>query len=62
MKCKTASCLSPVLLVLGGELSSAERRCGYFVVMQINVTIKNIILEDVSGVITHMASSQLNSR
>lgn len=57
VKCKTASSLTPARLLLYEELS-----CGYFIVMQINVTIKNIILEDVSGVITHMASSQLSSR
>lgn len=45
-----------------GAEPRAEPRCGYFIVMQINVTIKNIILEDVSGVISHMAPSQLSSR
>lgn len=40
---------------LGGRLWS-------FIVMQKNATIKNIILEDVSSLITHRASSKLNSR
>lgn len=62
MKCKTGSCFTPVKLLLQEELSFAEQKCSYFIVMQINVTIKNIILEDVSGIITHMASSQLSSR
>lgn len=62
--CEMQNCLLPFtsVLVLGEKLSCAQLRCGYFIVMQINVTIKNIILGDVSGVITHMASSQLNSR
>ena len=57
VKCKTASSR-----LLARPLLHEELRCGYRIVMQINVTIKNIILEDVSGVITHMASGQLSSR
>lgn len=45
-----------------GSRAALSRGAGGFIVMQINVTIKNIILGDVSGVITHMAPSQLNSR
>ena len=41
--------------ILGGRLGS-------FIVMQKNATIKNIILEDVSRLITHRASSKLSSR
>lgn len=37
-------------------------RLGSFIVMQKNATIKNIILEDVSSLITHRASSKLSSR
>lgn len=40
---------------LGGRLWSS-------IVMQKNATIKNIILEDVSSLITHRAASKLNSR
>lgn len=36
-------------------------RLGSFIVMQRNATIKNIILEDVSSLITHRASSKLSS-
>lgn len=62
VKCRTASLPFTGAAGAGRELSRAQRRCGYFIVLQINVTIKNIILEDVSGVITHVASSQLKSR
>lgn len=37
-------------------------RLGSFIVMQKNATIKNIILGDVSSLITHRASSKLSSR
>lgn len=57
-----SSLLPPVKPLPYGELSCAEPRRGDFIVMQISVTIKNIILGDVSGVITHMARSQLSSR
>lgn len=62
--CEMQNCLLPFTAAAGAGRGAErdELRCGYFLVMQINVTIKNIILEDVSGVITHMASSQLNSR
>ena len=46
----------------GEEKGSLGRRLGSFIVMQKNATIKNIILEDVSSLITHRVSSKLSSR
>lgn len=46
----------------GEEEGSLGGRLGSFIVMQKNATIKNIILEDVSSLITHRASSKLSSR
>jgi hypothetical protein len=46
----------------GEEESSLGGKVTDFIVMQKNATIKNIILEDVSSLITHRASSKLSSR
>lgn len=56
-KCKT----HPFLLQGTGAVVGRRGRLGSFIVMQRNATIKNIILEDVSSLITHRASSKLSS-
>ena len=57
----THSCSSTELWQ-GEEEGAQGGRLGSFIVMQKNATIKNIILEDVSSLITHRASSKLSSR
>lgn len=59
-KCKTRSFFTKELW-WGVEEDTPEGRLGSFIVMQKNATIKNIILEDVSSLITHRASSKLSS-